>query len=261
MAVEWLGNAMGVVGAIGFALMLVPQARLNAVSQSTKGMSLGMIGLWHLACILSTAYFALEAAQSVFAILSFVAFALVCCVLEAQVVAYNPSVERSPWGKQLVILVGALGLFGLSALGTAVLTVVFFASHNAAFVYLVGNLCPSILLAVGFFPQYYTFIRAWSIEGYSFGVTVIDVIGSSANTAGLFLAGDGRSVDAALKASAPFLAIIVGHVVLVTIAVVITGHKRLTGKADQPKCSAADGADLEEGSGDCSTSASSDPTL
>jgi len=250
MTVGWLDEAVGVVGAVSVALMLVPQARSNAVRQSAKGMSRGMLGLWHVAAILSVSYFAQDAAESMFAILSFVAFAFVCCILEAQVVAYDPAAERSSTAKLVVIVLSTLGFFAASALLVAVLTAVFFASHDATFVYLVGNAAPSAFFLFGFFPQYFSFIRACSTEGYAFGVTALDMVGCSANAAALLLAGDGddRSVREGLIDSGPFLAILAGEALLLVVAIAIAVSNSSAEKRCQPECSAKSEAKLEEGS-------------
>jgi len=86
--------------------------------------------------------------------------------------------------------------------------------------FLVGNVLPGILLGVGFIPQFYEFISKWSVEGYSFGVTAFDVVGSTGNTLSLLAVG-GEQPAQALLAALPFLSILAMQLVLLMIAALI----------------------------------------
>merc|ERR1712151_814587 len=75
----------------------------------------------------------------------------------------------------------------------------------------IGDLLPSLLLALGFLPQFREFLQSWSVDGYSFGVTFFDVVGSAGNTIKL-LASPGSSLGTALVDSLPFLVILEGQI-------------------------------------------------
>merc|ERR1712060_823253 len=89
----------------------------------------------------------------------------------------------------------------------------------------IGDLLPSLLLALGFLPQFREFLQSWSVEGYSFGVTFFDVVGSAGNTIKL-LASPGASFGTALVDAPPFLVIIAMHGVLLSIVAVIACRPR-----------------------------------
>mmetsp|Transcript_8526 Transcript_8526/g.30632 ORF Transcript_8526/g.30632 Transcript_8526/m.30632 type:complete len:81 (+) Transcript_8526:131-373(+) len=72
-------------------MIMVPQIHKNWHSQSSDGMSLALVVLWHLAAVLSTAYFVAAPNNSVPATLSVAVFAICCGVCEPQVVAHRPS--------------------------------------------------------------------------------------------------------------------------------------------------------------------------
>mmetsp|Transcript_80125 Transcript_80125/g.203865 ORF Transcript_80125/g.203865 Transcript_80125/m.203865 type:complete len:247 (-) Transcript_80125:420-1160(-) len=215
---EWLVLVLGITGIVCFMLMMVPQIHKNWRSQSTDGMSLALVVMWHVSAVLSTAYFAASPNNSVAVSLSFAVFAVCCGVCEAQVVAYRPS--RTNEKNSCCVVLGVSSL--LHAVSAAVACALFaaFRAMPADATYVVGLVLPSILLGAGFLPQMYEFISRRSVQGYSFGVTVFDLVGSSANTAVIF-APAGVSTQGALKESAPFLTIIAMHIVLLALAVLI----------------------------------------
>merc|ERR1712060_487546 len=89
----------------------------------------------------------------------------------------------------------------------------------------IGDLLPSLLLALGFLPQFREFLQSWSVEGYSFGVTFFDVVGSAGNTIKL-MASPGSSFGTALVDALPFLVIIAMHGLLLIIVAVIACRPR-----------------------------------
>lgn len=237
---DWLAALFGVVGIIGFALMMAPQALLNGRTMSTEGMSLSMVVLWHLAGILCGAYylaqylgtspgFAQSAASSgqasaLWMVVSVAFMVLLCCIIEAQVVAYG---RLAPEAKGIargfcsskamlsLLLTLAVSTVAIWALGEWMRI----ASMDTT--YWVGNMLASVLLGCGFLPQIWIFVSTRSIEGYSFGVTFFDIMGSAGNTA-VTLAPSGTTIPQALVQAAPFLTIIGMHVLLISAAVVIT---------------------------------------
>mmetsp|Transcript_65728 Transcript_65728/g.118421 ORF Transcript_65728/g.118421 Transcript_65728/m.118421 type:complete len:236 (-) Transcript_65728:45-752(-) len=213
---EWLTDVFGVLGALGFMLMLTPQVVENARNKSTEGLSMGLILLWHLAAILSCAFFYCSE-TGLWMLLSFAAFALCCSIIEGQHVGYR-HVTRKCCRKCIIIAVSLLAAAFSTAL--VALVIVFFRAMPSARIGL-GDVAPSILIGLGFFPQYYTFCRTWSIKGFSFGVTALDVMGSVANTLAIFSLPDVQVAQAAFDA-APFLVIICFQLGLVSLACVIS---------------------------------------
>jgi len=103
-----------------------------------------------------------------------------------------------------------------------------------------GHGLPSAFFALGFLPQLRVFVKAWSVAGYSFGITILDVVGSAANTYVLLRTGGGWAE------ALPFLTIIGLHGVLVALAVWILltarGGCGASEKGTDPPASAAAGA-------------------
>lgn len=83
----------------------------------------------------------------------------------------------------------------------------------------------SILLGVGFFPQYYEFLCTWSTHGYSFGVTAFDLVGCGANCLAAVASAHGKFDVRLINIMAPFLTIIVCHFGLIALAVMIAMTK------------------------------------
>jgi len=202
-----------------FILMLVPQIVLNARKKSTEGLSFGLVGIWHVASILSAAFYVTQP-ESQMAACSMACFSLASAIIEGQMVAYGPLLEGTTRRRQVSVLVGVSVVATIASFCSsgAVAWLILRLSTDAKF--LLGDVLPGVLLALGFIPQFYEFISNWSIEGYSFGVTVFDVVGSTGNTLALF-ATAGVQPAQALVAAAPFLTIIAMHVVLLMIAAVI----------------------------------------
>mmetsp|Transcript_3958 Transcript_3958/g.11245 ORF Transcript_3958/g.11245 Transcript_3958/m.11245 type:complete len:248 (+) Transcript_3958:107-850(+) len=216
---EWLVLILSITGIVCFMMMMVPQIFKNWRSQSTDGMSLALIITWHVAAVLTTAYFAAAPNISVLVALSIFVFAGCCGVCESQVLAYRPSRKHEKNNSCCVVLGVSTLLLAVSAAVACALFAAFRAMPADA-TYVVGNVLPSILLGAGFLPQMYEFISRRSVQGYSFGVTVFDLVGCSANTAVIF-APAGVVAQEALKESAPFLTIIAMHIVLLALAVLI----------------------------------------
>merc|ERR1719382_1968129 len=132
-------------------------------------------------------------------------------------VAYRPGVDKARQGALLFcsgIAFTALSVVATIALGSLMLEI----GEGATF--FVGDVLPSLLIALGFFPQFYEFFATWSVEGYAFGVTFFDVTGSVGNTIVLF-AHAGTHLAHAAFAAIPFFTIIALHAVLLAIAAVI----------------------------------------
>lgn len=195
----------GGVGAACFALLLAPQAFLNARRKTTEGLSLSLVVIWHLGSLLYAAsLFASSASPWLLA--SMLSFSGMSSLLEAQVVAYKRSSRPA-------LLLPALATVGIGAscllawlLGKAL------ASLPAKTLHLFGDGVPAVLFALGFLPQLHMFLKTQSVAGYSFGVTVLDVLGSAAN---VFVV---RRTGAGWSQALPFLTIIGFHGVLVAIA-------------------------------------------
>jgi len=219
-------DALGILGTICFALMLSPQVYLNCSKRSTEGLSLALIVLWHVAALLPAAYYAAGDSDDTFGILSLMTLAFFCGVVEAQFVAFRLRGPEDIVGVLLSAVV--VGLTVVSAVSYVVLVELMKQLPEGA-TFAIGNIIPSILLCVSFFPQIYEFVHRWSFKGYSFGVTFFDVCGCSANTV-LILNKPGLSVGDKIAHAAPFVSIIVMHFFLVILAMIIcsSGRRKVT---------------------------------
>jgi len=232
MVATWLLASLGTVGALCFALMMVPQVVLNARRCSTEGLSLGLVLPWHAAGVIFAGGELAAKSPSLFSILSFAAMVFFCGTCEVQRFVYQRSkVESFSCCKHLALVAGG-SLLVASASG-AVVTGFYFitiaATPQAAHV--LSGIVPSILLAVGFLPEFHEFWSTKSIEGYSFGVTFFDIVGSAANSAIYFAT---QSPSKATASSAPFLTIIIMHVLLVCLAIfIVCFHSAPGGKPEQ----------------------------
>jgi hypothetical protein len=220
----WVAEVCGFAGTAGCILMLLPQIILNARKKSTEGLSLGLVLLWHSAALLSSAFY-LTQPDGFIALLSIGSFAVSSAILEGQTAAFRPAMsEKTSWQRCAVLLgVTALSL-SLSAGLVAALTYLLRTLPSYAAEGM-GDYLPSLLLALGFLPQFREFLGRWSVDGYSFGVTFFDILGSAGNTIKL-LASPGSSLDSALVEALPFLVIIAMHGILLTIVAVITCRPR-----------------------------------
>mmetsp|Transcript_4417 Transcript_4417/g.12005 ORF Transcript_4417/g.12005 Transcript_4417/m.12005 type:complete len:276 (-) Transcript_4417:28-855(-) len=244
----WVSEGAGFVGALCFTLMLVPQILLNYRKQSTEGLSLSLVGIWHFAQLLMTAFYLIQPVPPPAVLVSMASFLLASSILEGQAAAYRPAMDGAASSRRTGVLVSVCSaMVAVSLLATALLVRLLLALP-AAGVYLVGDVLASALLALGFLPQYYEFLASWCIDGYSFGVTAFDVVGSIGNTITLFAPPGVRPLKA-LAAAAPFLTIIGMHVVLLIIAgtIVCSGRRQRgepalsPGEADMPMMKALSG--------------------
>lgn len=200
----------GSIGAACFASLQAPQAVLNARRRSTEGLSVSLILLWHFGSIVYGAAL-YTGHESFWLIASMAAFVSLSATIEAQMIVYDHSSKSRVWQLAPLIFAGSV----LLGLGISLL----FRLVPEEFVETLGEFFPAGCFAAGFFPQFIIFLRTHSIEGYSFGITVLDIIGSVANSTVIFLE-DGNHPKAWMAAS-PFLTIISLHVVLVFIAIYI----------------------------------------
>jgi len=255
---EWLVTALGVLGVIAFMLMLSPQVLLNHRRRSTKGMSVGLIVMWHVGSLLATAYYAALPEVAVFGALGLSVFSLFCGIVEAQAFAYKEArMSRKSSDESTDSMMHSLSSFftsGFAApswlrflvafMAITLSGVVFdiglvflFKATPAEVSFVVGNLASAVLWAVAFLPQMREFIVTRDITGYSFAVSAIDVTGCTANVIILF-APRGASAAQALTEGAPFVAIVVMHSVLVLTALLVV-CLRPKGVAASEKCGSA----------------------
>lgn len=236
----FVAQTCGFIGTVCFILMLVPQIVLNAKNASTEGLSLGLVLSWHLAAALSAAFFTLQPG-SLLPVCSMACFVLTSAIIEAQMIAYSSRLKANSSIRPRTIIIGTSVAFtaicfcfvGIFAWGLSLM--------SAEWTYLLGNVLPSLLLGLGFLPQFHEFISSWSIEGYSFGVTAFDVVGSIGNTVVLLAPANVQPLHA-LAAALPFLTIIGMHIVLLSIAAVIvcTRHRMVSPTASEVWESCAD---------------------
>lgn len=236
-----LETALGLTGTVCFALMLAPQAWYNYRRQSTDGLSASLILVWHLASILYAAY-EVSSEESLAAVVwplaSMAGFMLFSCLIEAQFGAYGP--------RAVPLVAGFLGVCLLTAALTYACSLVLALDPTLREVF--GATVPSALLAVGFLPQLYEFLRSWSAEGYAFGVTAFDLVGSAANTGVVFLHTE-LQLKQRVTAAMPFLVIFFMQVVLLLIVALVIALPRhqLPAEALLPKaCSPAEQAPMND---------------
>jgi hypothetical protein len=222
----WVAEVCGYAGTAGFILMLTPQIVLNARKRSTEGLSMGLVLLWHSAAVLSTAFYITRQPLNLAPVLSVAVFALSSAILEGQIVAFDPTrAEKTAWPRSAV-LAGVTALSSALSVGLVAAVACLLDVLPPPFAAdAIGDVLPTLLLALGFLPQFREFLQNWSIEGYSFGITFFDVTGSVGNTVAQ-LASPGSSLGTALVNSLPFLLIIAMHCVLLVIAAVITCRPR-----------------------------------
>lgn len=91
---------------------------------------------------------------------------------------------------------------------------------------ILGSGFSSALLAAGFLPQYYVFFSTWSTQGYSFGVTAIDLLGSVSNTLSEIIKAHGVFDMKLIWIILPFLIIIAMQTGMVAFAMVIMASER-----------------------------------
>merc|ERR1712136_660520 len=91
---------------------------------------------------------------------------------------------------------------------------------DSAVTHFLGNIMPTALFGAGFLPQFYEFINSWSVEGFSFGLTAMDITGCACNSVSLF--GRTNPLAKILEAASPFLMILVMQLLVVTLALVIS---------------------------------------
>jgi len=218
-----LHDALGILGTVCFALMLAPQVYLNCSTRSTEGLSLPLIVLWHVSSLLAAAYYAVSDDSDTYGILSMMALAFFCGIVEAQFLSFRRKSQESR-GVGFTMGAGILCLTALSALSYVALIQVMKPLADVV-LFAVGDILPSVLLCVSFFPQIYEFVHRWSIKGYSFGVTFFDVCGCTANT--VLIAGKpGLSFGDKIAHAAPFVSIIIMHCVLIVLAIAICSSGR-----------------------------------
>jgi len=215
-------DVVGVLGAVIFAGVLTPQVYLNAKLESAEGISLALILLWHAGSLLYLGYFvATYSSSELWQLLSMAAFAFVSIIVEAQVLLYRPETLKRMKGRCARFLYLALFIVIFSLISALLLVaLVSLFEFLPATQYPLGVYAPAVLFALGFFPQFYQFLSHKSIEGYSFGLTALDVTGSVLNALVLLHNEGWNSVDAWVDV-APFIAIIFLHAILVAIAVSI----------------------------------------
>lgn len=185
---------------------------------------MGLVLSWHAAALLSTAFF--FCSENLFMILSMAAFTACCSIIEGQYIGYRQGSKQSKADRYNWSILAVSAMAAAVSIGIIVLLVVLFDAVPAARMP-VGDIAPSILLGLGFLPQYHTFLSTWSTKGFSFGVTALDVTGSVANTVVLF--GSGMSLAKAAANAAPFLVIICMQAGLVILAALIACSSKLDG--------------------------------
>lgn len=110
--------------------------------------------------------------------------------------------------------------FGAGTFLLVLSSVLLFEAYPACAVIL-GSGFSSALLAAGFLPQYWVFFSTWSTQGYSFGVTALDLLGSVSNTLSEIVKVHGVFDMKLISIILPFLIIIAMQIGLLAFAIVI----------------------------------------
>jgi len=190
--------------------------------------------------VVGTGYYCLDLSANFYAGLSFTCVGVVSCLVEAQFVIF-----RKPQALLYVKLLALTLLFIATQLCATSLFYLVFRALSEEVAYALGNFCPSVLFVVAFFPQIWEFVSIRDVQGYSFGVTILDIAGCALNCVYLYAQKD--LLDAT-KEAIPFLAIGFMHLVLIGTALVILGSRKQSNLAESNK-SCAEG-DLNTGKSD-----------
>lgn len=200
---------LGLIGTLCFALLLGPQVLLNARRRSTAGLELSLVLLWHIGSIIYGASLLVEEA-SPWLLGSMACFCVLSAILEAQEAVYAHS---SP----IPIALWTIGVSALSVGAVYVLAIPLRTLSPPVRVTL-GDGLPAAFFAAGFVPQLHAFVCTRSVEGYSFGVTALDVVGSAANCGVLLLSPHEVGSPPFWVVAMPFFVIISLHGVLILVA-------------------------------------------
>lgn len=220
MAPVWLQALCGGIGTLCFALMLVPQVVLNTRRRSTEGLSWGLVVPWHVAGILFVGVTLAHKQPSWFSALSMFMQVFCCGICEVQMYFFH-RVEKG-CRRRLLMTAAYTVLTVLSCLACAG-CYLFFTTTGDQLDFILGELVPSILIGLGFFPEFHEFVSSMSIEGYSFGVTFFDVVGSAGNAA-LYFMREEEPWSERVSEAAPFLTIIFMHLILLILAAWVVCH-------------------------------------
>lgn len=217
-----MGPIFGTIGALAFVFMLMPQVHENYQNASTEGLSIGLVLLWHFSAMLAFAFFITRGeivvslsmlALNIFSVVlegQHIGYTRVAAQREAvqemvpKTRSDSASLSRQTSGdsesmeedESVVSLLNSGEELPVHPWSTIALASVCFGAGNLVFVLssmllfeaypacaeALGSGFSSALLAAGFLPQYWVFFSTWSTQGYSFGVTAIDLLGSVANT-------------------------------------------------------------------------------
>lgn len=214
-ALAALTSVLGIIGTVCFAVLLMPQARLNYVRKSTEGLSAGLVVLWHAAAVLY-AGFLIAAGAPAWLTAALASFMAMCALLEAQIVAYR----QTPLPLRIHALVFGLWTAAAAvttALVCAVWQIVLVSSVAAGFA--IGTIAPAALFGAAFLPQIWLFVATCYVEGYSFIVSAIDATGCIALTSVLVV--DGGASSQSWVAAVPLVVIAGMHGVMAIIAVAV----------------------------------------
>lgn len=259
MAPVWLQALCGGIGTLCFALMLVPQVVLNTRRRSTEGLSWGLVVPWHVAGILFVGVTLAHTQPSWFSALSMFMQVFCCGICEVQMYFFH-RVEKG-CHRRLLMTAAYTVLTALSCLACAG-CYLFFITTGDQLDFILGELAPSILIGLGFFPEFHEFVSSMSIEGYSFGVTFFDVVGSAGNAA-LYFMREEEPWSERVSEAAPFLTIIFMHVILLILAAWVVCHASRTKAlkdASDPNAPSSAPSEDSEASTEVDTAQSETPT-
>jgi len=209
-----------VLGSLRFSFLLVPQLRLNASRQSTEGLNLCLIMIWHVGTSLIVGYL-MTVPGSEQEAFCFGIYLLCSSAILGQFAQYRSGWKRAPTSRR------HMEFFGASTLAVVVTLLLVLSFQrvmlrmNDLHRFVAGSIVPTLMVLVGFLPQVRQFLVTGAVHGYSFGLSALDVLGCFSNTVVLFVGRDVNVWDA-LKSAFPLLCIMAAHAVLVVTATVVS---------------------------------------
>ncbi len=258
----------GYAATICFALLLFPQVVLNQQRRSTKGLSLALVVLWHMAALLYLPYL-LYVDEAFPLLLQWGLFALASIILEMQFVAFphppppppppsheedkgeetgaeeeeeqmdtTTSTKRTPARRlsSTHLLLLGLGLAStLLSVGCILGLFSFFSSlkgrRGAGIITALGSGASSVCLALGFLPQLHLICKEKSSQGLSLGLCALDLTGSSLSilVLGLESVIEKRRVE--VGGVVPYAIIVAFQLVVMFLALVVYPDPGRFGKA------------------------------
>jgi len=244
-------NVLGYMAAVCIVLLMAPQIYHNSVRKSVEGLSLLMVVVWHAASTLVTGY-AIAENEVVPLIIMWGLNAVSFVVVEVQFVLYHEDVVRAGANhcsadadnarathatdpsKIALEEVGDVAVYNVNVLrpktrnsaiagvlltlltvGGAILSFLICKYTHPILAFLTGSIIPSILLGFGFLPQMKEIFVTKSTEGFSLGVTMLDITGCTCALLTVIITAGG------VGHAVPFVVLLLFQCLLLLLLVVV----------------------------------------